>query len=178
MNSEKISLSKPAFTTGISLIAMTILSFIIFPSLKANLYSIIGISIIIVLDIIVGLGLFYLLKPVNKNLAFIMSLLRIIYAVFFTIALYNIYSLEVFNTIWSNALVIFGLHLLFLGILIYKSKYIPKWLGILILIGALGYIIDSTAKQFGFNSQIGMFTFFGEPLLAIWLIIKAKKLKY
>lgn len=173
-----MSLSKPALATGISLVVMTILSFIIFPSLQANLYSIIGITIIIILDIVVGLALFYLLKQVNKNLSLITAVLRIIYAIIFAFALYNISDLETFNRIWSNALIIFGLHLLCLGILIYKSKYIPKWLGILILIGALGYIVDSITKWLGFNSQIAMFTFFGEPLLAIWLVIKAKKLKY
>jgi len=105
-----------------------------------------------------------------------MSSLRIIYSIIFTIALFNISDLTTFYSIWDNGLLIFGIHLLFLGILVYKSLYIPKWLGILIVIASFGYIIDSIANLFGINTMIGMFTFIGEVLFAIWLIVKGRKI--
>ena len=169
-------LSKASFIAGTSLIIMTILSFIIFPSLQANPFSITGISIIIILDIVVALALYFLLKPVSSNLSLLMSLLRIIYAIIFGIALLNISELKTFFFIWDIGLIIFGIHIFLLGYLIIKSVYIPKILGVLVMIGSSGYIIDSIAKFIGYTSEITMFTFFGEVLFALWLVIKGGKI--
>ena len=176
MDSKNISLSKAALIAGTSLIIMTILSFMIFPSLQAKPLSISGILIIIILDIIVALALYFLLRPVNKNLSLIMSACRIIYAVIFAIALYNISDLAVFNSIWNFGLLIFGIHIFFLGFLVYNSRYIPKWIAILLFIGSLGYITDTIITWLGYTFGIGMFTFFGEPLFALWLVIKGRKI--
>jgi len=37
----------------------------------------------------------------------------------------------------------FGFHLLVLGYLIFKSGYFPRILGILMVLGSLGYLLDS-----------------------------------
>ena len=169
-------ISKAPLIIGASLIIMTILSIAIFPSLNASPLYIFGIAIIIILDIIIALSLYYFLRSVNKNLSLVMSSLRIIYSIIFTIALFNISDLTTFYSIWDNGLLIFGIHLLLLGILVYKSQYIPKWLGILVVIASFGYIIDSVANLFGINTMVGMFTFIGEVLFAIWLIVKGRKI--
>jgi len=177
MDLKNIPLSKAALIAGISLIIMTILSFMIFfPSLQATPFSISGILIIIILDIIVALALYFLLRTVNKNLSLIMSICRIIYAVIFSVALYNISDLAVFNSIWDFGLLIFGIHIFFLGFLVYNSKFIPKWIAILLFIGSLGYITDTIIEWLGYTFSIGMFTFFGEPLFALWLVIKGRKI--
>ncbi len=176
MDSTKFLLSRAALTAGFSLIIMAILSIIFFPSLQATTYSIIGILIIIFLDIIVALALYFLLKPVDKNLSLIMSAFRIIYAIIFAIALYNISDLTSFYSIWDIGLIVFGIHLLLLGFLVYKSKYIPKLLGILIVIASFGYITDSVLKFLGYTFEISMFTFFGEVLFALWLVFKGRKI--
>lgn len=105
-----------------------------------------------------------------------MSVFRIIYAVVFAIALYNISDLDAFHSIWDIGFIFFGIHLFFLGLLVYKSRYIPKWLGILIVIAGLGYTTDTVVKFLGYTFEISMFTFFGEFLFALWLVIKGKKL--
>ena len=43
-------------------------------------------------------------------------------------------SLSAFQSGWDVGLVIFGLHLLVVGYLAFKSGYIPKWLGVLLFI--------------------------------------------
>ena len=103
---------------------------------------------------------------------------RIIYSVIFVIALCNISDLTTFYTIWDNALIIFGIHLLILGILVYKSQYIPKYLGIFLVISSLGYLIDGIANLSGINSMVGLLTFIGEILFALWLVIKEKILQF
>ena len=178
MDSIKISLSKAALIAGISLSIMTILSLIIFPSLQPTLYSISGILIIIILDIIVALSLHILLKPVNKKIALIMSSFRIIYAVIFAIALYNIPDINKFYSIWDIGLVFFGFHLFFLGYLVFNSEYIPKILGILLVIASFGYVIDSFGKFLlpDYKLTVSMFTFIGEVLFGIWLLFKGRNI--
>ena len=105
-----------------------------------------------------------------------MSACRIIYAGIFLVALYNISDLAVFHSIWDFGLLIFGIHIFFLGFLVYNSKFIPKWIAILLFIGSLGYIADTIIVWLGYTFSIGMFTFFGEPLFALWLVIKGRKI--
>ena len=165
-----------ALTAGISLLIMTVLAFIIFPSLQASTIYVIGIVIIIILDIIIAIALYVLLKSVNQTIAVLMSAFRIIYAIVFAIALYNISDLERFNTIWSNGLLLFGIHLLLLGWLVYKAAYIPKIFGLLIVMSSAGYIFDSIINYLGYTLEIGMFTFWGEVVFALWLVIKSTKI--
>ncbi|MBU0528411.1 DUF4386 domain-containing protein [bacterium] len=173
----KTNIQKASLTAGFSLLIMTVLAFMIFPSLQATTLSIIGIAIIIILDVIVAISLYILLKPANSNFSFLTALFRIVYAIIFTVALIKMPDLNTFNYIWQRGLLVFGFHLLLLGVLIYKSTYIPKWLGILVIIASAGYIVDSLGVYFGYSLQIGMFTFIGELILMLWLLIKGNKIQ-
>jgi hypothetical protein len=165
--------------------------------------GIFGYLIVIMLDVIVAWALYVFLKPVNKNLSLLAGWFRIVYAAVFGASLLNLVtvlgflnssvylkvlgtdqlytqlmlSLNAFNNDWNIALVFFGLHLGLLGYLVLKSNYIPKFLGILLIIAGLGYLIDSLGKILipGYNVTIAMFTFIGELLLMFWLLIKGSK---
>ena len=69
--------------------------------------------------------------------------------------------------------VFWGLWLLPLGFLVFRSGFLPKPLGILLVIGGAGYLVDS-GTQFLFPglATISQFTFIGELLLPLWLLIK------
>jgi len=77
------------------------------------------------------------------------------------------------------ALAIFGLHLLVLGYLVFRSGYIPRALGILVMIASVGYLIDSVGGilSAGYNVNVAQFTFIGEVLLMVWLLWKGVRLK-
>lgn len=72
------------------------------------------------------------------------------------------------------AQIFWGLWLFPMGWLIFRSGYLPKVLGILLMIGCLGYVADSfTALAFpGFGVTFSEFTFLGEVLFPLWLLIK------
>ncbi|NRA86650.1 MAG: DUF4386 domain-containing protein [Rhizobiales bacterium] len=69
--------------------------------------------------------------------------------------------------------VFWGLWLFPLGYLVYKSNFIPKIIGIALMIGCFGYVIDSfmfiIAPDFGF--QFAEFLFVGELMITFWLLI-------
>lgn len=76
------------------------------------------------------------------------------------------------------AYIFFGLWLLPLGCLIYKSDISPKYvkipLSVLVLIAGIGYLIDYLVFQLNFSIDIKVtqFTFYGEVFLLLWLLIK------
>jgi hypothetical protein len=71
------------------------------------------------------------------------------------------------------AQVFWGLWLLPLGSLVFKSGFLPKVLGILLIIAGGGYVVDCvTQLLFPGLATISQFTFVGELLFPLWLLIK------
>ena len=70
--------------------------------------------------------------------------------------------------------IFWGLWLFPLGYLIFKSNFIPKLIGILMIVAGFGYIVDSVALFLlpDLNIDISRFTFYGELFLILWLLIK------
>jgi hypothetical protein len=50
------------------------------------------------------------------------------------------------STGYAVALVFFGLHLFVIGYLVYKSGYLPRILGVLLIFASWGYLVDSFAN--------------------------------
>ena len=158
-----------------------------------------------VIHVFLVLFLYKLLKPINKNQAKIMLVLGLV-SVPITMLneLNNIAPLlllsgadylNVFPADQLNALVTFfidlraqgvsistiywGLWLFPMGYLIFKSSYLPKYLGILLIIAGAGYLIDFVLF-FLFPSlsiSIVIFTFWGEVLFPLWLLIKGVRVE-
>ena len=86
-------------------------------------------------------------------------------------------SIASFNNGWDLALAIFGLHLVGLGVLLFKSVDFPKVLGALVAIAGVGYLADSfgTILVPDYTLTISVFTFIGEALLIVWLFKLAIK---
>lgn len=176
METNTASIQKSALTAGLGLLIMTILSILIFPSLQAIPLHITGIAIIIILDVVVALSLYKFLKLVNPNLSLSTALFRIVYAIIFIIALIKMPDIDAFNHVWERGLLVFGFHLLLLGLLTIQAKYVPTWLGYLLLIASAGYIIDSLGAFWGYTTQIGIYTFIGELIFMFWLLFKGRKI--
>jgi hypothetical protein len=145
-----------------------------------------------ILDIVVAWGLYILLVPANKNLSALAAWLRVIYGGIFIFAISKLYValqvvtpdgiqtmsyLKAFQSIWDMGLILFGFHLLVLGYLVFKSGYVPKWLGVFLVLAAVGYIVDGLGKTLSpdYNLNIAQFTFVGEVLLIFWLLWKGFK---
>jgi len=167
--------------------------------------------IVIILDVLVAWALYVFLKPVNKSLSLLAAWFRLLYTAVFGFALLNLVTvlrllsdadyLTVFGTDQLHAQVMlslnsfsdgwaigyvcfFSLHLFVLGYLVYKSGYIPRILGVLLIIGGFGYLIDTFALLLlpNYESYEAIFslliipTALGEVLLALWLLIKGVKI--
>ncbi|MBI9097214.1 MAG: DUF4386 domain-containing protein [Spirochaetaceae bacterium] len=79
--------------------------------------------------------------------------------------------------------IFWGLWLLPMGYLVYKSDFLPKFLGVLLIIACSGYVIDSFSRMIfpGYGTTIManiiVFTMFGEIVFPLWLLIKGVKVE-
>lgn len=163
--------------------------------------SVCAFMIVAILDVMVAWALYVFLKQVNRDLSLLTAWFRLVYAAILWTALASLLGvlllsggasyltvfetdqlhalamllLNAFSYGWSIGLVFFGLHLLLLGYLVFKldySGYIPRILGVLLVVASLGYLIDGFGMLLlpSYDVSIALFTFFGELLLMLWLL--------
>jgi len=75
--------------------------------------------------------------------------------------------------------IFFGLWLVPMGYLIFKSTYIPKIIGVFLIVTSLGYLIDFTTFFLypDFPLTISEYTWLGEALMVLWLLIMGVNLR-
>jgi hypothetical protein len=77
----------------------------------------------------------------------------------------------------------FGLHVVLLGWLVFASGFLPRWLGVLVLIAGLGYLVQSFGVLMtpGAADTLDMVVLLaavpGELALTLWLLIKGVNVK-
>jgi hypothetical protein len=162
--------------------------------------AIAALLIVTFLDILVAWALYVLLRPVNAALALLVGWLRLAAPAVFAVALANLLdvaqlvggpdgaalqpaqlqaqvmaSIASFDNGWDMSLAIFGLHLLGLGYLLFRSADFPRFLGVLVVVAGGGYLADSFTRILvpDFALTFSLFTFVGEALLIFWLFRRA-----
>jgi hypothetical protein len=138
----------------------------------------------LVCDAGVAFTFYDLLKPVNRNLALLAMLFRLIFVTvmsvnslsyFGAVVLYQSapHSPAAFNTGYGNAMVPFGLHCLLIGYLIFRSIFLPRLLGILMALAGLGYLTFLWPRLGShlFFPWIAILGVVGEGLLTLWLLV-------
>jgi hypothetical protein len=151
-----------------------------------------GVVLVIALDVVVACGFFGLLRAVSTGLAAAMAGLRVGYALIFLTAAGQlavardaapvraedaVRALDVFQSTWDLALLVFGLHLILLGVLVYRSVILPRWLGVLVVIAGAGYVLDALVIVLGVElPKVGTVTFVGEFGLALWLVFASRQI--
>ncbi|NMR20946.1 DUF4386 domain-containing protein [Cellulomonas fimi] len=157
---------------------------------------------VIALDVVVSFALYRVLAPVHRAASALAAALRLAYSGVYLLAVLELVEvLRVLDTIdggvataaqqtqvaagmtgfsdvWDAGLVLFGLHLLVLGVLAVRAPYVPSWLGVLLMVAGVGYAVDAvgTVLPIGLPVTVSTFTFVGELLLALWLVIRGRRI--
>lgn len=157
-----------------------------------------------VLDVVVAMILYALLRPVNRNLALLAALLRV--AADATLAFAGLFQLAAIALLggaeylrvfeprqlqslaylamnlhgegYGISLLFFGLGCGILGYLIHRSTYLPRFIGVVLIVASAGYLFNSfagiiapplAARAFPWTLLPG---FLAELALCLWLLVK------
>ena len=169
-------------------------------------FGVASLYVVAILDVVIAWALLQVFSPVSRGISRLAAWFRLAYAGVLVVAVSQLagiphlldnegYSaafnaeqlhaqallkIDAFNDIWFAGLILFGVHLLIIGYLAYKSGYVPKPLGILLVIAGFGYGFESfgTVLSQGSPLIISTVTFLGEFLLAIWLLIWGHRISF
>ena len=154
---------------------------------------------VVALDVVVAWALHRILAPVHRTLSAVAAGIRYLYAGVFGVAVLQLVAalqtldaagstdataapaallkIDAFHTIWDAGLILFGLHLATVAYLTYRSHFLPKLLGIVLAVAAVGYLFDSSAALLLTTPppEISTITFIGEFLLALWLLFESRR---
>lgn len=148
--------------------------------------------------IFVVLFLYKLLKPVDKNMAWLMVIFLLLgvpiallskanqfialqllsgadYLTVFTqeqLQALALLFLRLHDRAGTIAAIFWGLWLFPMGYLVFQSGFFPRILGILLMIACFGYVINSFSIFLGYSVNVGLFAALGEVLFILWLLIK------
>jgi hypothetical protein len=160
--------------------------------------------VVALLDVVVAWALRLFFAPVNAHLATLAAWLRLGYAGIFAVAISQLagvlpvltgapyattlsadqrhtealLKIQAFDDIWQVGLALFGLHLVLIGYLAYRSGYVPRVLGLLLAVAGVGYLVDTFAGLILTDSPISVsaVTFIGEAVFLLWLLVKGRNL--
>jgi hypothetical protein len=167
--------------------------------------AIFGYLITFICDVLVAWALYIFLKPVNENLSLLTAWFRLVYTVIALVALLNLVtvlrllntpdalsafqpdqlyaqimlSFNAFRSNWYFGLLFFGVHLGLLGYLVFRSNYIPRILGVLLIVAGLGYLLNALKPILfpNINIDFATYAFYGELIFMLWLLIKGPRIK-
>ena len=160
--------------------------------------------LLLVADVMVAFILYVLLKPIDKNIALLAAMFRLVmtgisaansfnhyYVLLFLndaqyltafgvdqLQAFALHSLRAHALGYHVSLVFFGFHCLLIGWLIFRSTYIPRLIGILLIVASACYLTNSFSAilfpDFArmLSSLILLPALIAELSLAMWLIIK------
>ncbi|MGH3447736.1 MAG: DUF4386 domain-containing protein [Nocardioidaceae bacterium] len=160
--------------------------------------------LVIALDVAVAWALYRVFSPVSKAISLLAAWFRVVYAGVFMVAISQLVGvlrllggdhylaafgadqlhtqallrINAFHSMWDAGMFLFGLHLIVIGYLAYRSGYVPRLLGVLLAVAGMGYLVDSLTPLLlpGIWSDVTSVTFIGEFLLALWLVIRGRRL--
>jgi hypothetical protein len=159
--------------------------------------------VVLLSEIVLSVLLYVLLKPVNKTLSLVAAVSRLVMTAVHGVNLLNHFivvllvsgarylsvfqpdQLQALVTLFLNSysygytigIVFFTLHTFILAYLIFKSGYFPKLLGILFMIAAFGYLLDSFSHVLipGYKTgpvYLALPIAIAEIAFPLWLLIK------
>lgn len=148
--------------------------------------GVLALVLVVVLDVLVAWALLEFFTPVHHALATLAAWFRLAYAAVFLVAIAHLFDaiddpqalarIETFRGTWHVGLILFGVHLLLIGYLAHKSDNVPTVLGALLAVAGLGYVVDGAGAVLvaNYSADIAAFTFVGEVLFMLWLLVKAR----
>lgn len=167
-----------------------------------------GFLVIVIVDLVVAWALYVLFRPAAADLSLLAAWSRLVYTVFLGVALVFFFqalqllggagflgafgddqlsaqalvALDTFNSTWLIGLVAFGVHLALLGLLVLRSGWAPRALGLFLIVAGVAYVADTTAHtlladyadhEIAFTTMVAVPSVIAEGWFGLWLLFRA-----
>jgi hypothetical protein len=161
--------------------------------------------LVFIMDIVVAWALYVLFIPVNRSFALLTAWFRLVYTAVVLVALFKLVTvwrllntpdyavmfgqdqllaqvkllLNTFRYEMGFGLILFGIYLLMLAWLVFRSTYVPKILALPLVIAGLGWIIYEVVPFFVPGIDLGLLfiAFMGELVFMVWLLVRGWKIQ-
>jgi hypothetical protein len=162
-------------------------------------FGIVAFLMVAILDLVVTWAFYVFLKPAKDNLSVLAAWSRLVYTIILIMALVNVYnifplfgdagylsaftapeiqaqvmlSLNAFRDTWDVGYVFFGIHFFLLGVVAFRSGFVPKIIGGILVLAGISYLIDYLGWMLFPELGLGVsFIFgYGELIFMVWLLI-------
>ncbi len=158
-----------------------------------------------VMDVVVAWALYWLLRPGQRALSQLVAWMRLVYTALAFMGLmayinaYELASTQEFAgpedaavlqaavlyqlseavTITGVALTFFGVHLLVMALLIWRSVHVPRWVGIAVALAGASYVILYASAHFAPDLSLDwlMILALGELVFMGWMLTSGRNLE-
>ncbi len=116
--------------------------------------------------IAVTLRLYYLFRPVNRRLSLLAAFFSLLGCANDVLRLFDLCPHNI------SSLAFFGPYCLLIGYLIFRSAFLPRFLGALMALAGVGWLIFLAPLPSQMYTYLKIFGFLAEASLMLWLIVK------
>ncbi|MFI6820132.1 DUF4386 family protein [Micromonospora sp. NPDC050187] len=165
---------------------------------RAFTLAVVALFAVACLDVLVAWALRAFFADTHRTVSLLSAWFRTVYAVVFAVAITHLIAaagllrdgaatdqispsvyaqITEFEEIWSLGLIVFGVHLLLIGWLAWRSPAVPAWVAVLVAIAGAGYLADSIGAlvSAAYTIEVAAVTFVGEVVLIVWLLVFAAR---
>jgi hypothetical protein len=114
----------------------------------------------------VTLLFYYMFRPVNRNLSLLAAVFSLVGC---TNDVLNLFDLAPYKI---SSLAFFGPYCLLIGYLIFRSTFLPRFLGVLMALAGVGWLIVLSPLASPLSTYLEILGFVAEASLMLWLIVK------
>jgi len=111
--------------------------------------------------------LFYdMFKPVNRSVSFLAAFISLVGLAVGALRMFHLAPIHINNPVF------FGFYCLLIGYLIFRSSFLPRILGALVVFGGFGWLTFLSPRLAKYLSPYNMFPgIFAEGVLTLWLLV-------
>jgi Domain of unknown function (DUF4386) len=116
--------------------------------------------------IVVTLLFYYMFRPVNRNLSLLAAIFSLVGCANDVLGIFNLAPHKI------SSLAFFGPYCFLIGCLIFRSTFLPRFLGVLMALAGVGWLIILSPLASPLSTYLEILGFVAEASLMLWLIVK------
>jgi hypothetical protein len=109
---------------------------------------------------------YYMFRPVHRSLSLLAAIFGLVGCANDVLSLFNLTPYKI------SSLAFFGPYCLLIGCLIIGSTFLPRILGVLMVLAGVGWLIDLSPRAGPLSTYLEILGFIAEASLMLWLIVK------